>query len=272
MKRIEQTFTDLKKSNKNAFVAFITAGDPDYKASLEILKNLPKQGVDIIELGIPFLDPAGDGPIIEIASKRAIENGMNLKKLLVMVEEFRKTNSNTPIILMGYYNSVLYYGLEKFSKDAKKAGADGILIVDLPPEEDHEFRKFTDQNELDLIKLITPTSDHNRIKKIVENASGFVYMVSILGITGTKSADPKENKIFIEKIRKITDLPIVIGFGIKDAKGAREMAEIGADGVVIGSSLVKVIANGLEEKINNQEIIEQILAKAKEFSAAIKAS
>jgi len=269
MSRIKQTFANLKKQNRNAFVAFITAGDPDYETSFEILKKLPAAGVDIIELGIPFLDPAGDGPIIEIASKRAIENGMNLKKLLIMVEEFRKTNSNTPIILMGYYNSVLYYGLEKFSYDAKKAGADGVLIVDLPPEEDEEFRKFTNQNELDLIKLITPTSDGNRIKKIVTNASGFVYMVSILGITGTKSADPKENKIFIEKIQKITDLPVVIGFGIKDINDAKEMAKIGADGVVIGSSLVKVIADGLEEKISNQKIIEKILAKTKEFSLAI---
>ena len=270
MNRIAQTFTNLKKSGKNAFVAFITAGDPNYETSFTILKNLAKQGVDIIEIGIPFLDPAGDGPIIEIASKRAIENGMSLKKLLMMVEEFRKTNSTTPIILMGYYNSVLYYGLEKFSKDSKKAGADGVLIVDLPPEEDEELRKFTNQNELDLIKLITPTSDSHRIKKIVENANGFVYMVSILGITGTKSADPKENKIFIEKIRSITNLPIVIGFGIKDEKGAKEMSRIGADGVVIGSALVKIIADSLEEKINDQKIIEQILAKTQDFSAAIK--
>lgn len=270
MNRIKQTFANLKKSGKNAFVSFITAGDPNYETSLEILKNLPNQGVDIIELGIPFLDPAGDGPIIEIASKRSIDSGMNLKKLLIMIEEFRKTNSLTPIILMGYYNSILYYGLEKFSQDAKKAGADGVLIVDLPPEEDEELRQFTNKNELDLIKLITPTSDENRIKKIVENASGFVYMVSILGITGTKSADAKENKLFIQKIKKITELPVVIGFGIKDEASANEISKIGAEGVVIGSSLVKVIADGINEKTSTKEIIKKILEKAKSFSFAIK--
>lgn len=270
--RITTTFDQLKSQKQNAFVAFITAGDPDYDTSLEILKKLPKQGVDIIELGIPFLDPAGDGPIIEIASKRAIDAGMNLKKLLVMVEEFRKTNSSTPIILMGYYNSVLYYGLEKFAKDAKKAGADGVLIVDLPPEEDEELRVATNKNDLDLIKLVTPTSDEKRIQKIVKNASGFIYMVSILGITGTKAADPRANETFIKKIKNLTDLPVVIGFGIKDPEGAHQMSQIGASGVVIGSSLVKIIADGVDQKTTKEKIIQEILAKAKKFSGAIKSN
>lgn len=269
MIRLEKTFTKLKAEKQNAFVSFITAGDPDYETSLNILKSLPAQNVDIIELGIPFLDPAGDGPTIEMASKRAIENGMNVKKVLQMVKEFRKTNQETPLILMGYYNPVLHYGLEKFSVHAKESGADGLLIVDLPPEEDEELRKACNDNQLALIKLITPTSDEKRIKTIVKNASGFLYLVSILGITGTKSADPLENKVYIEKIRKISDLPIVIGFGIKNPEQASKMSKIGADGVVIGSSLVSIIAN----EINNlpkKQMVNNLLSKVREFSKSIK--
>jgi tryptophan synthase alpha chain len=270
MTRIEKTFAQLKAQKKNAFVSFITAGDPDYQTSLEILKNLPKNGVDIIELGIPFLDPAGDGPIIEVASKRAIENGMNLKKVLQMASEFRSSNSETPLILMGYYNPVLKFGLEKLVKEVKSSGADGLLIVDLPPEEDEELRKYCEKNDIALIKLITPTSDQKRMKKIADNASGFLYLVSILGITGTKSANIAENKIHLEKIRKISDLPIVIGFGIKEPIHAKEMGQIGADAVVVGSSLVKIIADGIKNKSDKSKIIADVLTKAAEFSKAVK--
>lgn len=272
MIRINKKFTELKSQNKKAFVSFITAGDPDYTTSLEILKNLPKQGVDIIELGIPFLDPAGDGPIIEIASKRAIAQGMNLKKVLEMVGEFRKSDIDTPIILMGYYNPILHYGLEKLAFDASKKGVDGLLIVDLPVEEDEELKKACADNNVALIKLVTPTSDEERIQKISASASGFLYLVSILGITGTKSADITENKIYVERIRKVSNLPIIIGFGIKEPNQAKEMIKTGADGVVVGSSLVNIIAEGIKNNQDQKKIIQDLLDKTSEFSKSIKNS
>jgi tryptophan synthase alpha chain len=226
--------------------------------------------VDIIELGIPFLDPAGDGPTIEVASKRAIEAGMNLKKVLQMTREFRELNRETPIILMGYYNPILRYGLEELVRDAKSSGADGLLVVDLPPEEDAELRDFCGQQELALIKLITPTSDEKRMKKIAQNASGFLYLVSILGITGTKSADVAANKIHLEKIRKASNLPVVIGFGIKEPAQAAEMSKIGADGVVVGSAFVNIIAKAVENNSSFEKIPTDVLAKVADFAAAVK--
>lgn len=265
MTRIAQTFANLKLKNKTAFIAFLTAGDPDYQTSLSIIKKLPENGVDIIELGIPFLDPAGDGPVIEAASKRAIASGMTLKKVLDLVVEFRKNNQSTPIILMGYYNPILHYGLEKFSQDAKNAGVDGVLVVDLPPEEDVELLRFTVQSNLDLIKLIAPTSSENRIKTIVEHAGGFLYLVSILGITGTKSANIFDLKIYLEKIRKISNLPIAVGFGINNQKQIVEISQIGADGVVVGSALVKIIEDGLKNNIDKSQIIDLLLKKVREL-------
>lgn len=261
MTRIKTTFQNLKQQNKSAFISFVTAGDPDYQTSLEIIKKLPENGVDIIELGIPFLDPAGDGPTIEAASKRAIANGMNLHKVLQMVSEFRQSNQATPIVLMGYYNPILHYGLEKFCADAAQAGVDGLLVVDLPPEEDLELRNFAQgkngQNQLDFIKLVALTSDENRIKKIAANASGFLYLVSILGITGTKSANLIDLKNHLQKIKNISNLPVVVGFGIKSKEQIEEIENIGADGVVVGSALVKVI----EENLGDNNLIEQLVIK-----------
>ncbi len=261
MTRITATFQNLKAQNKSAFISFLTAGDPDYQTSLAIIKQLPQNGVDIIELGIPFLDPAGDGPVIEEASKRAIKTGMNLHKVLQMVGEFRAYNQTTPIILMGYYNPILHYGLEKFCADAAQAGVDGLLVVDLPPEEDLELRNFAQgkngQNQLDFIKLVALTSDENRIKKIAANASGFLYLVSILGITGTKSANLIDLKNHLQKIKNISNLPVVVGFGIKSKEQIEEIENIGADGVVVGSALVKVI----EENLGDNNLIEQLVIK-----------
>ena len=261
MTRITATFQNLKAQNKSAFISFLTAGDPDYQTSLAIIKQLPQNGVDIIELGIPFLDPAGDGPVIEEASKRAIKTGMNLYKVLQMVGEFRAYNQTTPIILMGYYNPILHYGLEKFCADAAQAGVDGLLVVDLPPEEDLELRNFAQgkngQNQLDFIKLVALTSDENRIKKIAANASGFLYLVSILGITGTKSANLIDLKNHLQKIKNISNLPVVVGFGIKSKEQIEEIENIGADGVVVGSALVKVI----EENLGDNNLIEQLVIK-----------
>lgn len=265
MSRIAKTFSQLKQNNKKAFTAFITAGDPDYQTSFEILKSLSRNGVDIIELGIPFLDPAGDGPTIEEAGKRAIRSGMNLRKVLNMVEEFRKTNDETPIVLMGYYNPILHYGIEKFCVDAKKVGVDGLLIVDLPPEEDEELRNEAQKNNLDFIKLIALTSDDDRIKKIAKNASGFLYLVSILGITGTKSAVLSEIENHLEKIKKFSDLPIMVGFGIKEKKQIEEIYKTKADGVIVGSSLVKIIEDSLNQNLDRKLIPDLIEKKIKEI-------
>ena len=264
--RIKNTFLDLKKQNKTAFISFVTGGDPDLETSLEILKELPKNGSDIIEVGIPFLDPAGDGPIIELASKRAVKNGATLKKVLKMVADFRKDNQKTPIILMGYYNSVLNYGLEQFTIDAKENGVDGLLMVDLPIEEDNELHKHCQKNSLDFIKLITPTSDPERMKKIIAKASGFLYFVSISGITGTKSSNPQEIKKYIQQIKELSEIPVAVGFGIKTREQAQQMSEIGADGIVVGSKLIETIEGGLKENLTKKQIKNNLLAVNRDLS------
>ncbi len=270
MKRIERKFSELKSQGKCAFVSYICAGDPDFETSLEILKGLPQAGCDIIELGVPFLDPAGDGPIIESASRRAIQNGASLKKTLLMVEEFRKINSSTPILLMGYYNPFLKYGLDKIFADADKSGADGVLIVDLPFEERTEIFNHISATNLDFINLIAPLTDEERIKKTTQSASGFLYLISMLGITGTKQAKLGDNKINLQKIRNNSSLPVVIGFGIQDPQQAEEFSKIGADGVVIGSAIVKEIDKNYSAKKNCEEIARNTLQKVEEFSRAIK--
>jgi len=266
MKRLEKKFSELKSQNKTAFVSYICAGDPDYSTSLELLKTLPKSGVDIIELGVPFLDPAGDGPTIEMAGKRSIAGGMDLRKTLKMVAEFRQENSTTPIILMSYYNPILKFGLDKIFFEAKKSGVDGFLIVDLPPEEEHEIIAEITKNNLDLIRLIAPTTSIERAQKILKNASGFLYLISMLGITGTKLAKVEDNKEIFENLRKITDLPIVIGFGIQDENQANQFKKIGVDGVVIGSAIVKEMS----EKISFDKILANVEKKVAQFSKAIK--
>jgi tryptophan synthase alpha chain len=269
MSRIQKTFANLKAQNKKAkreaFVSFLTAGDPDYQTSLQIIKKLPQNGVDIIELGIPFLDPAGDGPTIEEASKRAVKNGMNLAKTLQLAADFRQENNHTPIVLMGYYNPILQFGLENFCQKAAKSGVDALLVVDLPPEEDAQLRNYASQNGIDFIKLVTLTSDEERIKKIAQNASGFLYLVSILGITGTKSANLEELQQHLAKIKKISNLPVAIGFGIKSNEQVQEMSKIGADAVVVGSALVKTIADNLEQ----ENIADLVIKKLKRINGHV---
>ncbi len=272
MKRIERKFSDLKQAGQTAFVAYICAGDPNLETSFEILKALPKAGVDIIELGVPFLDPAGDGPIIESASKRAVEGGMNLSKTLKMVADFRKIEDSTPILLMGYYNNFLRYGLNKFFTDAQNSGVDGVLIVDLPLEERDEIYSEISKTNIDLINLVAPLTDEARIKKIADEkySSGFLYLVSMLGITGTKQANIEDNKINLQKIRENSKLPVVIGFGIQTPDQAKEFSKIDADGVVVGSTIVKEIANNFLAKNSQQEIVKNVIKKIEEFSKAIK--
>jgi len=270
VKRIEEKFLELKAKKQCAFVGYICAGDPDYETSLEVLKSMPKAGCDIIEIGAPFLDPAGDGPIIEDASKRAINGGMTLKKVLKMAAEFRKSDSKTPLILMGYYNPILQYGLSKIFMDAEKSGFDGILIVDLPLEEEAEILPHISCSNLDLVSLIAPNTDQARAKKIAKNASGFLYLISMLGITGTRSASVVDNKKSLQNLRKVSDLPIVIGFGIKTPEIAGEFAKIGADGVVVGSTIVKEINDNFLAKKSAKEIVAQTVKTISEFSDKIK--
>lgn len=266
MNRITNKFQELKQQQKCAFVAYICAGDPDYESSLKCLKSLPKNGVDIIEIGVPFLDPAGDGPIIESSAKRAISAGMDLNKTLQMVQEFRQFDNLTPIILMTYFNPILKFGLNKIFENARLSGVDGFIIVDLPFEEEHEIINYIQPQELDLIKLIAPTTSIERAQKILKNSTGFVYLISMLGITGTKSAIVEDNKNHVENIKKISDLPIVIGFGIKEPSQAQQFSKIGVDGVVVGSAIVSEMSHNIPIP-NILSNVEKIVAQ---FSKAIK--
>ena len=244
MSRLKTRFAALKKEGRAAFVPFITAGDPDMDTSFAILQQLPAAGADIIELGMPFTDPMADGPAIQAAGLRALAAGQNMKKTLKLVKEFRKGDNETPIVLMGYYNPVYVYGVEKFLKDAKSAGVDGFIIVDLPPEEDVEFCIPALNAGLNFIRLATPTTDDKRAPTVFRNTSGFVYYVSVLGITGTKAPDIKSVKANVNRLRKHTPLPICVGFGVKTAEQARAIAK-DADGVVVGSALVSAVEKSL---------------------------
>ena len=248
-KRIDDKFESLKKEGRSALVTYIMACDPDYETSLKILKELPKSGADIIELGLAFADPMADGPTIEAASVRALSSGFKLSRMFEMVIEFRKTDNTTPIIVMGYYNPILNYGLEEFTKKAKESGIDGFLIVDLPPEEDEELFNITKKEELSLIKLATPTTDKKRLQKIVSKASGFLYYVAVAGITGSKSASYESIKNAVNEIKESTDLPIAVGFGIKTPESVKEIAKY-SDAVVVGSALVNKINESPEESLS----------------------
>jgi len=268
--RIKEKFIQLKKEGKKAFISYLCAGDPDYDTSLEVLKGLPGAGCDLIEIGVPFLDPAGDGPTIEDASKRAIGNGMNLVKTLTMLEEFRKDDLNTPVIFMTYFNPLLKYGLDKIFADMKNAGADGVLIVDLPFEEEDEVVGFIKDVDLDFIRLVTPVTPEDRVGKILKNASGFVYLVSMLGITGTKTAQTQDNIRHLEILRKKTDLPLAIGFGIKTPETAKEFSKIDTDGIIVGSTFVKEIENSCKTNKTQDQIKQNVLELVKKFSESIK--
>lgn len=240
MTRLNKTFERLKSEGRKALVTFTMAGDPDAATSLEILNGIVESGADIIEIGIPFSDPMADGPAIQAAGLRALDGGMTLPGVLKIVQQFRSKNFDTPIILMGYFNPVLIYGIDKFMNDCKEFGVDGLIIVDIPPEEADEILPKAQQNSIDLIRLIAPTSDPARIAKILQGASGFLYYVSVMGITGTKTADSRAVEAHISQIREQTNLPIVIGFGIKTPEDAAKFAPLG-DGVVVGSAIVQNI-------------------------------
>lgn len=238
--RIDRRFASLRAEDRAALVTFMTAGDPDLKTSSAILAGLAEAGADVIELGVPFSDPMADGPAIQLSSQRALKAGMTLKKVLAMVSDFRRSDSDTPIVLMGYYNPIYIYGVEAFLLEAKKAGVDGLIIVDLPPEEEAELAKPAADAGINFIYLTAPTSDDVRLPRVLAGASGFVYYVSITGITGTTSAAATDVEAAVGRIKKHTDLPVVVGFGIKTPEGARDVASV-SDGAVVGSALVETI-------------------------------
>ncbi|MBC8338858.1 MAG: tryptophan synthase subunit alpha [Alphaproteobacteria bacterium] len=244
--RIQRRFEALKSEGRGGLVTFVTAGDPDPDTSRDILFGLPGAGADIIELGMPFSDPMADGPAIQAGSLRALKSGMTLKKTLALVAEFRERDQDTPVVLMGYYNPIYIHGPEAFCADAKAAGVDGLIIVDLPPEEVDELWIPANAAGIDFIFLTAPTSDDARLPVIVKRASGFVYYVSITGITGTRSADPADVEDAVARLRRHTDLPIGVGFGIKTPDQARGIASV-ADAAVVGSALVDIIAGNLDD-------------------------
>ena len=243
--RIDTRFAELKKQGRPAFITFLMAGDPDPLTSLEIIKALPKAGADIIEIGMPFTDPMADGPAIQAAGLRALKAGMTLKKTLAMVREFRKDDATTPLVLMGYYNPIYIYGVDRFLADAKSAGVDGLIIVDLPPEEDTELCLPALKAGLNFIRLATPTTDDRRLPAVLANTSGFVYYVSITGITGSASADSAQVGAAVARIKRHTKLPVCVGFGIRTPEAARAIAQNG-DGAVVGTALVDALRESLD--------------------------
>jgi len=238
-------FAELKEKNQSGFMAFITAGDPDLDTCAKLLAGLPKAGVDLIELGMPFSDPMADGPAIQLANIRAFKAGIKLGKVLDLVRGFRKTDPDTPLVLMGYYNPIYIYGVEKFLRDAKEVGVDGLIVVDLPPEEDNEMCQPAMQHGINFIRLVTPTTDAKRLPVVLGNASGFLYYVSVTGITGGKTVSAAPVHAAVTELRRHTSLPVAVGFGISTPDQAHAIAK-GADAVVVGSAIVSRIASHID--------------------------
>ena len=260
MGRIEQTFTRLGERGEKALITFITAGDPDIETTGKLVVEFEKRGADIIELGIPFSDPMADGPTIQAASERALRGKVNIRTILKLIRQLRD-KCDIPIVLFGYYNPIFSYGVERFAKDAKRAGADGVLVVDLPPEEAGELKQYADGEQLDLIYLLTPTSDAQRMKKVARDASGFIYYISVAGVTGARAKVAKKIKGAVESIREFTALPICVGFGISTPAQAGEVSRR-AEGIIVGSAIVKVI--------EKQSGSPGLVGKAGDFVARLK--
>lgn len=268
--RITEKFKSLQNESRAGLITFTTAGDPDYQTSLNILKGLPQSGADIIELGMPFSDPMADGPAIQASSIRALKNKMTLSKTIAMVGEFRKSDQHTPIILMGYYNPIYIYGVERFLKDASNAGIDGLIIVDLPPEEDSELAIPAKKSDIAMIHLATPTTDPERLEAVIENGSGFLYYVTIAGVTGTAKPDLTPVRKALESFRTITPMPVAVGFGIKSPEDAASFAEF-ADAVVVGSAIVDIIAKNIDqESLANSVLESRVLSFVSELANGVK--
>jgi len=272
MSRIKARFEKLERENRAGFVPFIMAGDPDADASQKILDALPAAGADIIELGVAFTDPMADGPSIQAAGLRALEAGHTLRKTLEMVAAFRKTDNETPVVLMGYYNPFYIYGVERFLKDAKNAGVDGLIIVDLPPEEDAELCLPARAEGIDFIRLATPTTDDGRLPSVVRNTSGFVYYVSVAGITGKGAGENAAVSEAVARLRSASGLPAAVGFGIKTPEKAAEFARV-ANAVVVGSALVDALAGALEETGGGADNgVNAVLSLASDIAGAVRAA
>jgi tryptophan synthase alpha chain len=269
--RIDRRFAVLKREGRAALVTFTTAGDPDYDTSLKILKALPQAGADVIELGMPFSDPMAEGPPVQASSLRALKSGQTLAKTLDMVRAFRAEDGDTPIVLMGYYNPIYIYGVERFLADARQAGVDGLIVVDTPPEEDDELCLPARAAGLNFIRLATPTTDAARLPTVLRNASGFVYYVSITGVTGTASADPGRVAAAVRRIKAHTDLPVAVGFGVKTPEQARAIAEA-ADGVVVGSALVNAVRDSLDGGRATAQTAEAVLGLVRALAEGVRAA
>ena len=266
--RLDKRFAELKQQGRAGLVTFVTAGDPDLETSALILEGLPDAGADIIELGMPFSDPMADGPAIQLANLRALKAGITLKKTLGLVSEFRRRDNDTPVVLMGYYNPIYHYGNQRFIDEAISAGVDGLIIVDLPPEEDDELCHPCMTAGLNWIRLATPTTDDSRLEVVLERSSGFVYYVSITGITGTRSADQVDVERAVARIRAHTSLPIAVGFGIKTADQVAQTAGV-ADAAVVGSALVNRIKDGIDDGVGPEQIAGNVHALVGELATGL---
>jgi len=270
--RIERRFAELKGEGRAGLVVFVTAGDPDYATALDLVKALPAAGADVIELGMPFTDPMADGPAIQASSLRALKAGQTMKKTLSFVTEFRAGDPKTPIVLMGYYNPIYSYGVDAFLKDALAAGVDGLIIVDLPPEEDTELCLPALKAGLNFIRLATPTTDDHRLPTVLKNTSGFVYYVSILGITGTKSASDADIAKAVTRLKRHTQLPVAVGFGIRNADQARAVAEQ-ADAAVVGSAIIARLAESLDAHGKPKPgLKEHVLELVRDLAGGVRAA
>ncbi len=268
--RIAARFAKLRAEGRGGLITFLMAGDPDYDTSLALIRGLPAAGVDVIEIGMPFSDPMADGPAIQAAGLRALKAGQTLARTLALVSELRKADQATPIVLMGYYNPIYRMGPERFIARAREACVDGLIVVDLPPEEDHELRPLAHAAGIDVVRLATPTTDDARLPAVLDGAGGFIYYVSVLGVTGTRLAVTQEVAREIARIRKTTRLPIAAGFGIKTPEQAAEIAR-SADAAVVGSALVQMIAERVDAKGQPKPgLVEDVLARVRELGRAVR--
>ncbi len=268
--RIDRRFAETRAQGRAALVTFVMAGDPDTETSLAVIKALPKAGADLIEVGMPFTDPMADGPAIQAAGLRALDAGQTLAKTIGMVRDFRKDDADTPIILMGYFNPIYIYGVDRFLKDAADAGVDGMIVVDLPPEEDAELCIPCLKAGLNFIRLATPTTDDARLPKVLQNTSGFVYYVSVTGITGSAIPDYSKVAGAVARIKRHTDLPIAVGFGVKNAETAEIIAR-GADGVVVGSALVEAVRTSLDAQGKaTEKTVAAVTALVSDIAAGVR--
>lgn len=271
MSRIAQRFAELRKENRAAFVPFVTGGDPDLETSFAILEKLPAAGADVIELGIPFSDPMADGPTNQASYLRALAKGMTLVKLLALVKRFRKTDTKTPVVLMGAYNPIHAYGTARFAKDAAESGVDGLLIVDMPAEEDDVLRLPANGHGIDMIRFLAPTTDDVRLPTVLDGARGYLYYASIAGITGTKSFAEDEVRAAVARIKRATDLPVIVGFGIKTPEQAGGVARI-ADGAVVGSAIVSRIEESVSKRLPRENLVSDTIGFCAELAKSVHAA